>query len=226
MHPFFIRLRLITACLLMLGIADRCAPAATPGGVGVLTEGFTSYLVLPSQEEDLLELWGFAQKAWYLELRQGIPGALSTAVPQEGVVIRARLHSLPETMEGDSTWGWVLEADSMGLARLREWLRRRVDITRRYRPTGEDNRYEAVALPPSRRERWLGWRYHPTPLEYTVWYNCHDYLLEALYEADLLDRPRPPGVLRASTLGDVLGGRTEGRLDAAEIERRLTRAPE
>jgi hypothetical protein len=202
-----------TAWLLLAGLL-ACVPApaagqaafpgtAAPGHrLAVVSDGFSSFLALRDRSTGRWQAWSFAQKEWYLDLRQGVRGALSTVLPTEGVILRGRLARLPANQYGREVRAWDLELGRQAADTLLSWLRAHVDTTRRYR-RGEGGEYRPEPIPPG-EGFGPGWSYHPTDLDYTVWWNCHDYLLRALEIAGLLERPFLPLVITADELEQVL----------------------
>jgi len=169
--------------------------------VFVVSDSFTSWIVLRNSN-GTCETYEFAQKHWYLDVVQGVRGGLSTALPAEAVVIRGQLRRLPSQTYGRNSYFWSIPADSAQITKLRNWLDQRYDASREYR-TNDDDVWEIVPVEIDRMHA-EGWSYHPTTLRYSIWWNCHDYVLTALREAGILSVPKPSLVVNAKALAAVL----------------------
>lgn len=172
--------------------------------LAVLSDGFTSWVGL--HRDGGWDLWGFAQKAWYLDMRQGVRGGLSTALPKEGIVLRAHLKRLPANRHGRLVRAWIVSTDAHDAHRMLTWIRAHVDTTWIYRPDPSGDTWHTVEATPTPRPR-LGWMHHPTDLSYTIWWNCHDYTLTALWMAGLVKIAKPSLVVTADDLEAILSER-------------------
>jgi hypothetical protein len=126
-------------------------------------------------------------------------------VPGEGIVLRGRLERLPRRRHGRPVHLWPLDPDPGQLAAMRGWLRGHINTTRIYRP-GAGDVWRTRQAPEGGIDR-TGWTYHPTELDYSVWWNCHDYTLEALRRAGLLEAGKPSLAVTADALETLLRDR-------------------
>jgi hypothetical protein len=208
MMPYRLRL-IILAIIASLASLSAAARAASPDSgaaesrVQVVTDGFSSWIALPGKD-GRLDVYAFAQTDWYLRGEQSIFGMISTLGSGEAVVQRGRLRNLP-TGDHDTPVVWTIPVDSSQASTLRKFLEGSYDATRRYVYHPDSTHIkggwwiEPVRQPSLHRQ---GWRFHPTDLRYSVWWNCHDYILRALRKADLIGR----GTLRIVLTADRLAG--------------------
>ncbi len=82
-------------------------------------------IALPGPEPGRFEEWGYAERGWYLEGRQGLTGAIRAMLwPSAGVIEVARTERLwAERTPDPPAETFALEVGAEGLARLREHLR-------------------------------------------------------------------------------------------------------
>ena len=124
------------------------------------------------QEDGTIEEWGFAERAWYLEHRQGSSGAVRALCwPTDGVVevVRGRVPWAARTPQPPARM-WEFRLTEAGYARLTDWLR------------------ESRADPESvSREAGRSW--YASRRDYCFCHNCHHWLAAALRAAGLPTAP-------------------------------------
>lgn len=184
----------------------------------VVTNGFTSWVAIPDSTGGF-DGYGFAQENWYLRGKQGLGGMMSTLVPGDGVVLRGRLRRLPEREDGDPTRLWEIAADTAAVARMKRWLERNYDHARRFAWDSTAGAWVLETVPAGEPAR-PGWTFHPSELDYTVWWNCHNYVLRALREAGVVGAAHGHLVLRAHDLSEILTERFGEPVPVARINER------
>lgn len=173
--------------LAWLGFVLGCAGQAplvpqreseTARSIIVSVDTWHAMIALPL-EDGRYEEWGYAERAWYLEGRQGVSGALRALLwPTAGVV---------EVTVSDRPWAertpqppadvFVLRISEVGYRRLREHLASTIAAV------------EPVAV-------IQGSRFYPARRSYHLFHQCHQYAARALAEAGL-----PVSPSRAFTRG-------------------------
>ena len=122
----------------------------------------------PSPEPVMFEEWGYAERAWYLEGRQGLTGAFRALFwPSDGVV---------EIAEHDQLWSdrtpqppsdlFNFELSEEGYTRLRTHLQSTKESLKPFKSFSKS-------------------RFYPASDSYHVFHHCHQYVARALQEAGL-----------------------------------------
>ncbi len=130
-------------------------------------------MVALPQEDGTLEEWGYAERGWYLEHRQGVSGALRALCwPTEGVieVARAREPWAKRTPQPPARL-WEFRLTEEGHAKLVRHLR------------GSRACREPIVEEPGRT-------WYSASRDYCLCHTCHHWLAGALREAGL---PLSPG---------------------------------
>jgi Protein of unknown function (DUF2459) len=174
---------LILALILLLGCvgpkADLWPPAPnTPSrtiyvsvdtwhAVIDLPDGNSPLTPLPSRRTDFEE-WGYAERAWYLEGRQGLTGMLRALLwPTDGVVEVARSHDLWAVRTPNPPADlFQFRLSQVGFERLRYHLQSTIADPEPIRSAGESRFYRASH-------------------SYHVFHQCHQYAAQALQQAGL-----------------------------------------
>lgn len=129
-------------------------------------------MVALPQEDGSLEEWGYAERGWYLEGRQGLLGVCRALFwPTAGVVevVRTRQPWARRTPQPPARL-WEFRVTEEGYARLIRYLRES-----RGGP-------EPVLQEPERT-------WYPAARDYCLCHNCHHWLAGALREAGLAVSP-------------------------------------
>jgi len=164
---------LILACLVLaVGCAGHAAlvlpgESETARSIVVSMDTWHAMIALPL-EDRRFEEWGYAERAWYLEGRQGVSGALRALFwPTAGVV---------EVTVSDRLWAertlqppadvFVLRISEAGYRRLREHLASTIAVP------------EPVVVID-------GSRFYLARRTYHLFHQCHQYAARALAEAGL-----------------------------------------
>lgn len=159
-------LGLVLGCAVQAPLVPQREPE-TGRSIIVSVDTWHAMIALPL-EDGRYEEWGYAERAWYLEGRQGVSGALRALLwPTAGVV---------EVTVSDRLWAqrtpqppadvfelWISEA---GYRRLREHLASTIALA------------EPVAV-------IQGSRFYPARRSYHLFHQCHQYAARALAEAGL-----------------------------------------
>jgi hypothetical protein len=174
---------LIPAIIFLLGCvgpkADLWPPAAdTPSTIiYVSVDTWHAVIALPHSDSRLtpdasrlttFEEWGYAERAWYLEGRQGLTGMLRALLwPTEGVVEVVRAQDLwADRTPNPPADLFQFRLSKAGFERIRAYLRSTIADTEPIRSIGESRFYRA------------GRSYH-------VFHQCHQYAAQALQQAGL-----------------------------------------
>ena len=130
-------------------------------------------IALPVETTDggnkkVYEEWGYAERAWYLEGRQGITGAIRALFwPTEGVVEVAVAEQIwAERTPQPPAEVFAFELSKAGYRRLRDYLQSTIASDR-----------PVTILGPS--------RFYPAQSSYHLFHHCHQYAAHALREAGL-----------------------------------------
>jgi len=134
----------------------------------VLRPGRRESADIPDEGEVLFEAWGFAERAWYLEGRQGLGGVLralfwpSPGVVEVGIHETLWAHRTPQRPSEFFTFRLTEE----GFRRLRQHLRLTIEGTE--------------AIPAARPDT-----FYPAKRPYHLFHTCHQYVAHALRTAGL-----------------------------------------
>ncbi len=119
-------------------------------------------------QQSVFEEWGYAERAWYLEGRQGITGALRALFWPSPGVVEIGLH--------EQVWGartpqppsetFVFRLSEAGYLRLRRHLRSTIGATNPVRVIDQV-------------------KFYTSKRSYHLFHQCHQYAAEALREAGL-----------------------------------------
>jgi hypothetical protein len=170
------------AALLVLILAPGCAtprPGLWPPDAGqpthtirVSLDTWHAMIAFPLESQPgqppLFEEWGYAERGWYLEGRQGVSGALRALLwPSAGVV---------EVTISDRIWAertpqppadvFVFQLSETGYQRLRRHLRATIAADEPVAAFGTS-------------------RFYPARDAYHLFHQCHQYTARALQEAGL-----------------------------------------
>lgn len=163
----------IAACMMMLiGCVTPVRelwpppPDAPSRTIYVSLDAWHAMIAFP--ENRGFEEWGYAERAWYLEGRQGPTGALRALFwPTEGVV---------EVGRHDQVWAartpqppsdlFTFRLSDEGYLRLRNHLRSTIAGTEPVQVTGNST-------------------FYPSERSYHLFHQCHQYVARALQEAGL-----------------------------------------
>jgi hypothetical protein len=168
-------LLLVVLVLLATGCAGGAPAAWLPGAgdarhrVVVSIDTLHAMIGLPPEDGGPgLEEWGYAERGWYLEGRQGSGGAVRALLwPTAGVVEVARAaRPWAERTPDPPAETFVLEVGAEALARLRAHLRATLVSAEPVAHTGTS-------------------RFYPARRAYHLFHHCHHYAAAALRAAGL-----------------------------------------
>jgi len=169
-------LRLVVGlALLGLGGCAAVAGAPWPPAAGeprhriiISVDTWHAMIALPGPEPGRFEEWGYAERGWYLEGRQGLTGAIRAMLwPSAGVIEVARTERLwAERTPDPPAETFALEVGADGLARLREHLRSTIAGPEPVAEVGQS-------------------RFFAARRSYHLFHQCHQYAAHALRAAGL-----------------------------------------
>lgn len=122
----------------------------------------------PAPQQPAFEEWGYAERAWYVEGRQGVSGVLRALFwPSEGVVeVAGHDHVWAQRTPQPPSDLFKFRVSREGYQRLRNYLRSTITSS------------EPI-------EMIQGSRFYQATHAYHLFHHCHKYVARALQEADL-----------------------------------------